>query len=351
MRPSTGSGVADINGDGTPEIGIGSDSDPEGWLFEWNGSAFNEVWNGQYPGQYWVIESVALGDADNDGQNEFCFGTGQVHIIAWNGTGYYEKATLTEPQSMEAGMNIGDFDTDGLNELKACEIIYGTGTEYIWKYISPDAIPPVTTCTLTGSMDGSEYITDVTVTLNATDVGTGVDHIMYKLDNAAWTRYATPFLVSDNGTHTVQFYSVDKAGNTEATKSTTFVISHHALLVISVKGGVGITLTITSTAHTDQTMVPWSIMLHGGAIIVGKEGVSGTLLQLKSGAEVTKKLSVIGFGKTTISVAAGDVKTNATARSHPVLCHWGEIKKSGTYEPSILPFSTWGLHPYPPITK
>jgi hypothetical protein len=308
-----GSGVADINGDGTPEIGIGSDSNPEGWLFEWNGTAFNEVWNGNYPGQYWVIESVALGDADNDGKNEFCFGTGQVHIIAWDGTKYYEKATLTQPQSMEAGMNIGDFDTDGLNELKACEIIYG-GTEYIFKYVSPDSIPPVTTCTLAGSMDGSEYITDVTVTLNATDTGSGVDRTMYKLDTDAWARYAAPFVVGDNGTHDLQYYSVDKAGNTEATKNATFVISHHALLQLSVKGGVGITLTITSSAHTDQTRVPWSIKLHGGVIFVGKNGASGTILQLKSGAETTKKLSVIGFGKTTISVTAGTMERNATGR-------------------------------------
>jgi hypothetical protein len=308
-----GSGVADINGDGTPEIGIGSDSDPEGWLFEWNGTAFNEVWNGYYPGQYWVIESVALGDADNDGKNEFCFGTGQVHIIAWNGTGYYEKATLTEPQSMEAGMNIGDFDTDGLNELKGAEIIYG-GTEWIWKYISPDTVPPVTTCTLDGSMDGPEYITDVTVTLNAVDNGSGVDRTMYNLDATSWNRYTTPFIVSSNGTHTVQYYSVDKAGNTEATQSVTFVISHHALLQLSVKGGVGITLTITSTAHTDQTMVPWSIMLQGGVIFVGKDGASGTILQLKSGGEVSKKLTVLGFGKTAIAVSAGSLEKNSTGR-------------------------------------
>ena len=308
-----GSCVGDIDGDGTPEIGIGSDSDPEGWLFEWDGTAFNEVWNGNYPGQYWVIESVDIGDADNDGKNEFCFGTGQVHIIAWDGTQYYEKATLTQPQSMEAGMNIGDFDSDGVNELKGAEIIYG-GTEWIWKYISPDAIPPVTTCTLAGSMDGSEYISDVTVTLNATDNGSGVDRTMYNLDNAGWNSYTAPFVVSVNGTHTLQFYSVDKAGNSEVAQTTTFVISHHPLLTISVKGGIGITLTVTCTANTDQTMIPWSIALHGGVIIVGKEGASGTLLQLKSGAEVTKKLSVIGFGKTTISVSAGDVERNATGR-------------------------------------
>jgi hypothetical protein len=34
---------------------------------------------------------------------------------------------FTEVTGMEAGMNVGDFDTDGLNEVKACEIISATG--------------------------------------------------------------------------------------------------------------------------------------------------------------------------------------------------------------------------------
>jgi hypothetical protein len=130
-----GDGAADVNGDGTLEIGIGGyGGTPQGWLFEWDGSTYQQVWNGQYPGQSPTIESVALGDADNDGQNEFCFGTGHVHVIGWNGTGYYEKATFTDPTGMLAGMNIGDFDSDGKNELKGCEILSGTGSEFIWKY-------------------------------------------------------------------------------------------------------------------------------------------------------------------------------------------------------------------------
>jgi hypothetical protein len=129
-----GDGVGDVNDDGTLEIGVGSyGGTPQGFLFEWDGSTYQQVWNGQYPGQDPVIESVAVGDADNDGDIEFCFGTGNVHVIGWNGDVYYEEATLTGPTNMLAGLIIGDCDSDGRNEVKGCEILGGTGSEFIWK--------------------------------------------------------------------------------------------------------------------------------------------------------------------------------------------------------------------------
>jgi len=308
-----GDSVGDINGDGTPEIGIGSyGGTPQGWLFQWDGSAFQQVWNGQYPGGQPPIESVAIGDADNDGHKEFILGAGHVHVIGWTGSAYVEEATFTDPTGMLAGMIIGDTDTDGHNEVKGCEINSGTGSEFIWKYI--DTTPPVTTCILTGKMDGPVYISNVTVTLNATDTGTGVNYTMYKLDGGAWTPYATPFIVTDNGTHTVSYYSVDNAGNTEIPSNSTFVISHHAIREVTVKGGIGVTLTIKNTGVANQFMIPWSITLHGGLIILGKKGKSGTIMQLNSGAEVTEKLMVLGFGKTTITVTVGPMEKNATGR-------------------------------------
>jgi len=54
---------------------------------------------------------------------EFLFGTGNVHVIGWDGSDYYEEATLTGPTNMLAGLNIGDCDSDGQNEVKGCEIL------------------------------------------------------------------------------------------------------------------------------------------------------------------------------------------------------------------------------------
>ena len=300
--------VADIDGDGTPEIGIGSyGGTPQGWLFEWDGSTYQNVWNGQYPSGEPVIESVALGDADNDGHQEFVFGTQQVHIIGWNGTAYYEKATLTDPQSMLAGMNICDFDTDGFNELKACEIMDGGGTEFIWKYFVADTIPPVTTCTLNGEMSGSIYVSNVTVTLTATDNGSGVDYTKFKLDASAWTTYTAPFIVTEDGNHTVSFYSVDRNGNTEQEKQSTFIIEQHPHLMVTVKGGKGVSVTVENQGLLPLKKVPWSVNLSGGLLLKGRSK-AGLIPGLMPGENKTISSSVFGIGKVTIIVTIGDVQ-------------------------------------------
>ena len=64
-----------------------------------------------------------------------------LHIIKWNGTAYEEIDTITETQGMLAGVNVGDFDTDGDNEIKACDILSNVGKEWIFDYVKePDWI-------------------------------------------------------------------------------------------------------------------------------------------------------------------------------------------------------------------
>jgi subtilisin family serine protease len=132
--------VGYVKGDGIPEIGIGNNNPSyvgaEACLLKYNTGthAFDRVWDGTWATDYSIIESVAIGDADNDGKNEFVAGR---HIMGWTGSTYAEKATLTEPTGMFSGAIIGDMDTDGKNELKLCDIIgYGPGDEWIFKYSS-----------------------------------------------------------------------------------------------------------------------------------------------------------------------------------------------------------------------
>ena len=93
-----------------------------------------------------------------------------------------------------------------------------------------DTTAPTTTHTLQGLL-GSQgwYVTNVTVTLSANDVTSGVNFTKYKLNTGDWIVYAGFFVVTTNGNYTLQYCSVDLAGNTEATKQAAFRIQHDVL--------------------------------------------------------------------------------------------------------------------------
>jgi hypothetical protein len=81
-----------------------------------------------------------------------------------------------------------------------------------------DTTPPVTNASVAGTTGDNGWYKDFlpSVTLTAADDGSGVASTFYRLDNGAYTAYTTSFTVPE-GPHTVVFYSVDNAGNTEPT--------------------------------------------------------------------------------------------------------------------------------------
>jgi hypothetical protein len=88
------------------------------------------------------------------------------------------------------------------------------------KPVSTHAISPATPDGLNGW-----YISDVTITLTATDpevngVHSGVAKIEYQVDGGSWQTYTAPFKVTtDNGAHVVNYRATDKVGNVETQKT------------------------------------------------------------------------------------------------------------------------------------
>ena len=147
--------------------------------------------------------------------------------ITW--TEYTLDISSYTGQSIYIGIHVYSFDVFAffMDDFQ----VTGTGG-------SVDNTPPITTCTLAGTQEGGVYTSDVTVTLNAIDGQTGVNYTMYKLDSADWNIYTTPFVVTEEGAHTVLFYSVDNAGNQETEKSSTFTIEHPVAVEITVARGI-----------------------------------------------------------------------------------------------------------------
>jgi hypothetical protein len=63
-----------------------------------------------------------------------------------------------------------------------------------------------------------------TVWLNGTDALSGLGPIMYRIDNGTWTAYSGALTISDAGTHVVEFYALDAAGNQQSTQTVTVVV-------------------------------------------------------------------------------------------------------------------------------
>ncbi|MEU6257184.1 family 16 glycoside hydrolase [Streptomyces sp. NPDC047043] len=90
---------------------------------------------------------------------------------------------------------------------------------------SDDTTAPDTSATVGGerNADGA-YLDMATVTVSASDTGSGVNTIEYAVDSGAWTPYTAPVMVHQLGTHTVKYRATDKAGNVSAEKSVGFTV-------------------------------------------------------------------------------------------------------------------------------
>ena len=90
-----------------------------------------------------------------------------------------------------------------------------------------DITPPVTTCTLNPPEPNGEngwYVSDVTVTLNATDDMSGVNATYYRINNGEWETYEVPFVINESNYYVIEYYSVDNEGNVEDVKSASFKV-------------------------------------------------------------------------------------------------------------------------------
>jgi hypothetical protein len=89
-----------------------------------------------------------------------------------------------------------------------------------------DTLPPGTTYTLGGVReDGREwYRSEVTVTLSASDSGSGIARVQYAVDGGGWQTYTGPFGVAGDGVHIIAYQARDVAGNWEGKKQVTVKI-------------------------------------------------------------------------------------------------------------------------------
>ena len=112
--------------------------------------------------------------------------------------------------------------------------------------IKIDKTPPTTTPTLSGTSGENDwYISNVEIILSAVDNVSKVEKIEYKVNAGSWQPYPNkPIIISTEGTTTVYYRAIDKAGNQESDKSISLNIDKTKPTgTVSINGGADCTTT------------------------------------------------------------------------------------------------------------
>jgi len=92
--------------------------------------------------------------------------------------------------------------------------------------VKVDTNAPTAGCTFNGEGTEDRFYRSVDLCLYGVDAGSGVDEVYYRLGNTGnFGVYKSPITVDSIGSHTVDFYAVDKLGNEGSVESKTFSIS------------------------------------------------------------------------------------------------------------------------------
>lgn len=165
-----------------------------------------------------------------------------------------------------------------------------------------DTAAPVTQVAVDGKAGEGEYnAKDVTLVFSATDEGTGVARSEYRVNDGDWIAASAPVTLPGEGRFVVEYRSVDKAGNVEASKTIVIRID---------KQGPVITLPAGAQFYQTDAALP-AVKVEDTS-----SGVQNTVYTL-DGRAITNLGAVapwtLSLGKHTLKVAATDAAGNSTS--------------------------------------
>jgi PKD repeat protein len=132
------------------------------------------------------------------------------------GAGNWSEYTTPFTISEEGQTTIYYYSIDKLGNVEANKSIT----------IKIDKTAPTAIHSIVGTLVEGKYTTDVTISFTASDATSGVKEIRYKVDGTNYVISGSPgsHTVSSEGTHTVEYYAVDNAGNACSTATFSFTI-------------------------------------------------------------------------------------------------------------------------------
>jgi hypothetical protein len=301
-------------------------------------TSFNQFWVDLYAAHADVVlnghahwyerfaQQNPSGQADPNGIREFIVGTGGEE------SGSTPAQTLPNDQATASGLfgvlkmtlHPGSYDWSFVRSPNSTSTFTDSGSTACHQAGSTaDTTPPVTTIACNGSpCSSTPYSGAVSVTLSATDGGSGVSRTRYTTDGTDPTTsgtavtYTQPFSIGQ--TATVRYYSLDNAGNQEPAQSRQIQV-----------GTADITAPTTSVScNTATCSTGWYASPVNAALTAtdtGGSGVSQTRYTTDGSDPRTSATAVVYTAPfavtqtTTISFSSTDTAGNAEAPKSQVV--------------------------------
>jgi hypothetical protein len=169
-------------------------------------------------------ESATAGPATIVFENSAATGntTGMTHTLTFDTStpGYNHDVSLNiiaSPFDADGGRHIAQVNLTPGKYLYHC-VIPGhgqmTGELVVTEGGGEDTTAPQVSAQVAGDQDADgNYVGAATVTVTASDTGSGVDIVEYSLDGQPFAAYTQPLSVNQPGAHTLSYRATDKAGN------------------------------------------------------------------------------------------------------------------------------------------
>lgn len=172
-----------------------------------------------------------------------------------------------------------------------------------------DANPPSTTALYSGSTGSNGWNTSsVNLTLSASDDSSGVNYTSYNLDGAGWKNYTGKITISSDGLHTMKYYSVDLANNSEAEKNLTIKID-------KVAPSISIKQTNGSMFGTGSVNIDWTASDATSGLDYFEVFSDGALFDILDNRTREDNVTNLAGGWHNVTIRAHDIAGNVRDRT------------------------------------
>jgi hypothetical protein len=187
-----------------------------------------------------------------------------------------------------------------------------------------DTVPPVSAAELNTPANANGWHNqDVTVTLSATDEGSGVQSTEYSLDGGTnWLTYSEPVTLTEEGIQTINYRSTDNEGNVESAQELVVRIDKtapefavnfdHAAKTFVVKGRDGL-------SGSDSTDTPITLRNSSRYQTVTIKDKADNKVKIKTTAYKKDKMAVLGVASLEYNSVVATIPYNTVTAS------WGEV--------------------------